>query len=323
PKLEARERQKGFLKRPSQGGSPTFEENYGYGFNGKEKDDEINGEASVYNLGARMYDARIGKMFSVDPWTKKYPWQTPYAYHNNTPIWQIDWMGLGGEDDELPWYLGPNKYRPTPLLTLGLHNIKLPYVPYQRKDGLKHFIPNVIVSYYHGFATTWNEGMEGRTSSDMAFESADGIEMLLNDVVEGNLDQQHVEQASIFLIVRKIGKVRAFGWEKRLAAYNKFSKDWAKASFSEALNKFAPGVKGTTSKDGVKRNYLNTETNIEIKLDLENNYFRIYDHNKNQYVDMTGKTPSTGKLEYKEARNYVKAQTHLKNTDSFLIENLW
>src|SRR5690606_7626340 len=39
---------------------------YRYGFNGETKEDELSGEGMVYDLGARFYDSRLGRMFSVD-----------------------------------------------------------------------------------------------------------------------------------------------------------------------------------------------------------------------------------------------------------------
>lgn len=67
---------------------------YRYGFNGKEKDDEIKGNANQQNYGMRISDPRLGRFLSVDPLTKKYPELTPYQFASNTPIWGIDWDGL-------------------------------------------------------------------------------------------------------------------------------------------------------------------------------------------------------------------------------------
>lgn len=69
---------------------------YRYGFNGKEKDDEIKGSSgSSYDYGMRMYDARLGRFMSVDPLAKSYPYWSPYAFAGNTPIQAID---LDGEE---------------------------------------------------------------------------------------------------------------------------------------------------------------------------------------------------------------------------------
>lgn len=45
-----------------------------------------------------MYDPRLARMFKIDPRSHEYPWQSTYAYHRNSPIATIDYLG-GGEDD--------------------------------------------------------------------------------------------------------------------------------------------------------------------------------------------------------------------------------
>ena len=67
---------------------------YRYGFNGKEKDDEVKGSGAQYDYGFRIYDARLGKFLSVDPLTKSYPQYTPYQFAGNKPIMAIDLDGL-------------------------------------------------------------------------------------------------------------------------------------------------------------------------------------------------------------------------------------
>jgi RHS repeat-associated protein len=71
---------------------------YRFGFNGKEKDHETFGIGDAIAFEARIFDSRLGRFLSVDPWSYKYSWQTPYAYHRNTPISSIDWNGLGDID---------------------------------------------------------------------------------------------------------------------------------------------------------------------------------------------------------------------------------
>jgi RHS repeat-associated protein len=64
---------------------------YRYGFNGKEKDKEIN--ADDYDFGERVYDSRLGKFLSIDKFAQKYPFNTPYSFANNCPISVIDVKG--------------------------------------------------------------------------------------------------------------------------------------------------------------------------------------------------------------------------------------
>jgi len=70
---------------------------YRYGFNGKEKDNEIKGIGIQQDYGLRIYDSRIAKFLSVDPLTKSYPFYSPFQFAGNTPIQAIDLDG--GE----PW----------------------------------------------------------------------------------------------------------------------------------------------------------------------------------------------------------------------------
>ncbi|OMP74593.1 hypothetical protein BW716_34550 [[Flexibacter] sp. ATCC 35208] len=63
---------------------------YRYGFNGKENDNEIKGEGNQQDYGMRVYYPGIGKFLSVDPLTQSYPELTPYQFASNTPIQGID-----------------------------------------------------------------------------------------------------------------------------------------------------------------------------------------------------------------------------------------
>ncbi len=69
-------------------------DNYRYGFNGKEKDNEIAGIGNFQDYGFREYDDRIARFNAVDPITKKYPSLTPYQFASNTPIQATDLDGL-------------------------------------------------------------------------------------------------------------------------------------------------------------------------------------------------------------------------------------
>jgi RHS repeat-associated protein len=67
---------------------------YRYGFNGKEKDNEVKGEGNQQDYGMRIYDPRLVRFLSVDPITKKYPQLTPYQFASNSPISGVDLDGL-------------------------------------------------------------------------------------------------------------------------------------------------------------------------------------------------------------------------------------
>jgi RHS repeat-associated protein len=68
---------------------------YRFGFNGKENDNEVKGAGNQQDYDSRIYDPRLGKWLSVDPLTKKFPWQGPYNSMSDDPINRIDPDGRG------------------------------------------------------------------------------------------------------------------------------------------------------------------------------------------------------------------------------------
>jgi len=69
-------------------------DNYRFGFNGQEKDNEVKGVGNSINFAFRMHDPRLGRFFAVDPLAKYYPWNSPYAFAENRVIDGIDLEGL-------------------------------------------------------------------------------------------------------------------------------------------------------------------------------------------------------------------------------------
>jgi len=107
---------------------------YRYGFNGKEKDDEIKGgEGNSYDFGARLYDSRVGRWHSTDNVIKAE--KSSYQFAGNNPIVNID---PDGEDEFYFNYLtGVVSYRPA----IG-RNKFYAYVPGQLDNNKKQiYIP--------------------------------------------------------------------------------------------------------------------------------------------------------------------------------------
>ena len=67
---------------------------YRFGFNGKEKDDEISGDGNAIDFGARIYEGRLGKWLSLDPLVGLYPGLCPYNFALNNPSTLIDIEGM-------------------------------------------------------------------------------------------------------------------------------------------------------------------------------------------------------------------------------------
>lgn len=59
---------------------------YRFGFQGQEMDNELKGDGNSLNYTFRMHDPRVGRFFSVDPLTKKYPHNSPYTFAENRVI---------------------------------------------------------------------------------------------------------------------------------------------------------------------------------------------------------------------------------------------
>ncbi|MDP2174463.1 MAG: RHS repeat-associated core domain-containing protein [Bacteroidota bacterium] len=74
----------------------TWDKGYRYGFNGKEKDNEVFNGCIAFE--ARIYDSRIGRFFSADPREMEYAWQSTYVYFKNSPIGTLDYLGKGDVD---------------------------------------------------------------------------------------------------------------------------------------------------------------------------------------------------------------------------------
>jgi RHS repeat-associated protein len=72
-------------------------QDYRFGMGGKEDLDEWQGDGNMYDYVARLNDPRIARWLSLDPWAKKYPWQSPYVSMDNKPVAKIDPSGKGTE----------------------------------------------------------------------------------------------------------------------------------------------------------------------------------------------------------------------------------
>ncbi len=88
--------------------------NYRYGFNGKENDNEVKQDANGNNIigsqqdyGMRIYDPRLAKFLSVDPLAESYPYYSPYLVSGNNPIKFVDLNGLEEHNPVPEAYINP------------------------------------------------------------------------------------------------------------------------------------------------------------------------------------------------------------------------
>ena len=75
---------------------------YRYGYNGMELDNEVSGNGNSYTTEFRQYDPRLGRWKSLDPLMMKYPSMSPYVAFNNNPVFFVDPLGLEGTNPDNP-----------------------------------------------------------------------------------------------------------------------------------------------------------------------------------------------------------------------------
>ncbi len=113
------------MEMPNRHGSS---ENYRYGFQGQERDDEVKGAGNSINYKFRMHDPRLGRFFAVDPLAPEYPELTPYQFAANQVIHAKELEGL-----ENSMYLSPG----------GAMNLELEYW----KKANKPIVEEVLEPY--------------------------------------------------------------------------------------------------------------------------------------------------------------------------------
>ncbi len=69
-------------------------ESYRYRFNGKENDSETHGDGNSLDFGARIYDVRLGRFFSIDLLSSCFPNESHFSFAGNNPNYYIDFNGL-------------------------------------------------------------------------------------------------------------------------------------------------------------------------------------------------------------------------------------
>ncbi len=67
---------------------------YRFGFQNQEKDNELKGKGNSVNFEYRIHDSRVGRFLSVDPLSPKYPYNSTYAFSENRLIDGIELEGL-------------------------------------------------------------------------------------------------------------------------------------------------------------------------------------------------------------------------------------
>lgn len=69
-------------------------DDYRFGFQGQEGDDEVKGEGNSVEYKYRRHDPRLGRFLIIDPLASKFAYNSPYAFSENRLIDAIELEGL-------------------------------------------------------------------------------------------------------------------------------------------------------------------------------------------------------------------------------------
>ncbi len=325
---------KGLLRVDIRSRTFAVDPSYRYAFNGKEKDTSFS-DGTSYDYGFRIYNPELGKFLSVDPLASDFAWYTPYQFAGNSPIENLDLDGLEqlnfrthvalygqGAPITYAWDWVTDKIIGG--ATRALHGVErevkadLRHQSYLRGEGpsQEQYPAHIEEKMYKA------DKLQAKTEQGQGLtDVADGIATIASlplEALEGMGAKMLVQQGTKSVVARSVTKEsleqvavqKAPNWVSRHQSFAQFSYKWPKASLENALENFAKNVDPRISKDGVKTKYKNVETNIEVFVDNENGYFRIFDHNKKQWGGLDGNVPSTKGLLNKEARDEVKSKSH-------------
>ncbi len=174
-------------------------ENYRYGFNGKEKD-SWSADGNIYDYGFRIYNPQYAKFLSVDPLTKSYPFYTPYQFAGNKPIAAIDLDGLEevikiySNTDDGHVKLEVYDYRQVTMSTelIGVENSRRTH-KYSQNEFINRknsyydafaVAPNLFQSGYKEYAggmVGWENGFKGYLHGTLTISSGSNGNVLFYD----------------------------------------------------------------------------------------------------------------------------------------------
>jgi len=133
---------------------------YSYGFQGQERDDEVKGAGNSVNFKYRMHDPRLGRFFAVDPLHRKYPYNSPYAFSENTVINAVELEGLEKEFiydiQGMGYEMAVEIRNADPFYKAGRETYEVA-ANYMFRMGFSHSLPRkLIYNYTHGNGKDYN-----------------------------------------------------------------------------------------------------------------------------------------------------------------------
>jgi len=159
---------------------------YRYGFNGKEKDDEVKGEGDSYDFGARIYDSRLARWLAMDPLYPKYPSHSSYSFALNTPVQAIDPKG----EDIFYVTQSTNSKGDVEIKQQNFTNIINTLASTEKgKALLEHYINNPKEHLYIDIGVITNK--EAETSLDATYTFSKGQLSMATDSKSGQFENNY------------------------------------------------------------------------------------------------------------------------------------
>ncbi len=192
---------------------------YRYGFNEQEQDHDIYGNYNSLIFEYRIYDPRLGRFMSIDPLTRSYPWNSPYAFAENRVIDGIDLEGKEWESvNEYDFVRGTTTVHNTAKIKV-LDNSLLINVD-NRDQYMQAYLPKTFNNYDPITKTTYKyelqyEFVECFEEGDFGMELFDDINLFdgpsNNTQYVGIVNEIGQSQENIIKV--KIGNVFGFSYD--------------------------------------------------------------------------------------------------------------
>ncbi|MBA2746028.1 MAG: hypothetical protein H0U44_07385, partial [Flavisolibacter sp.] len=230
---------------------------YRYGFNGKENDNEVKGEGNQQDYGMRIYDPRLGRFLSVDPISKDYPELTPYQFASNRPIDGIDLDGLEFGWAQTMWDKAKSGYETSIKTINDAYTQSKPYLK-AFGNGLNEVARNLapVRPADDKDPKSWKEAMDNIKSIPSNLYN---LPTKLKSVYENGTDEQKIE-ASVGLVGTVLGAVKG-----KASSVNAFQAGFKLPKFSLAFRDyFTKGVHAYIGK-GEALYYLDAAGEIGVK----------------------------------------------------------